>query len=56
MRKRLGNIVLREILGENCAERDIGGKMCSERYWGNTVLRERLGEYCAERDIGGTLC
>ena len=47
LRERLGNTVLRERLGEKCAER---GRL------GKTLLRERLGEHCAEREIGGTLC
>ena len=40
--------MLRERLGEHCAEREMG----------DTVLRERLGEHCAEREreIGGTMC
>ena len=28
LRERLGNTVLIEILGEHCAERDIGGTLC----------------------------
>ena len=40
----LGNTVLREILGEHCAERE------RERL-GNTVLTEILREHCADGDI-----
>ena len=48
--------MLKERLGEQCDEREIGGSLFSDRDWGNTVLRERLGEHCAEREITGILC
>ena len=48
--------MLRDRLGEHCAEREFVGTASRNRDWGNTVLRERLGEHCVEREIGGTLC
>ena len=51
-----GNTVLRERLGENCAERVIGGTHFGERGWWITVLRERLWEQTSEREIVGKMC
>ena len=56
LRKRLGNTVMGVRLGEHCAEKEIVGRLCSERDWVKTVLRKRLWEHCAEREIGGKLC
>ena len=56
--------MLRERLGEQCAEREIE-EHCAVRFCENTVLGERLGEHYAERrlgerfaerEIGGTRC
>ena len=47
--------MLRERLGEHCAERIFVGTVCLERVWGNTVLSESLGEHRNEREIGGNL-
>ena len=47
--------MLRERLGEHCAERGIG-EHSAERDWANIVLRERLVKHSAEIEIGGSLC
>ena len=48
--------MLRERIGEHCADSEIGGTQCLGRDCGNTVLRERLGEMCAEREkLGNTV-
>ena len=46
---------MRERLEENCAEIEIGGTLCLERFCGNNLLGERLWEHCLEREIGVTL-
>ena len=47
LRERLVEHCVRGRLGENCAEREIGGTFYLKRDWGNTVMRERnWGKMC----------